>query len=563
MSAATTSRTGPPLGWTPLLIAALVQWISLAIIALFVRAGAWDDGAITLAFSKTFAQTGRIALTPISEQVEGYSSVSWFLLNAALARWHPDFEAAILIAQVLSAIFLSVTLYLQFFISRRLGLSASTATVTLLITAIGGPSIAETANGMEMTLLSASGLAFAYFIYFRPKPTFAVLAATAFCMTRFEAPFYLFFIAAPLVWTGRRREAVAWMGVATVVVATIAFFRYHTFSDFLPNTIYAKMNPPYRALRWGMLRSRIEGILELPLLLSPFIVASVLCWLWGIRIRGIDKIVNHFKSPILFMLSSPVMGAEAFSLVAGKNWGYDGRMEFFSIPFALMMTAIIFDRSSRYHTETVRNAGLTLALLTIPVSWVFDNGQEMWAIAHTLRPDKFNAPSLSPEFFRDTGRAVDRLRTLLNMDSIVYMTSDVGGVGLCCSRIRIVDIGLLASRSLARNGYSMLPAVLATERPDVIEARWRFASLPNLYHLQQFAAEYKPVLINRTRFFLRSDHARALLSAGIGALCPIKDLDCYANIETRHRYYHTLATTSEDDAEYSGYGSYIAIPDSR
>src|SRR6185503_9981556 len=64
----------------------------------------WDDGAITLAFARTFARHGRVALTPHSEVVEGFSSVSWFLLNAAAALGRPSYHAAILISQVLSAL---------------------------------------------------------------------------------------------------------------------------------------------------------------------------------------------------------------------------------------------------------------------------------------------------------------------------------------------------------------------------------------------------------------------------------------------------------------------------
>ena len=43
-------------------------------IALAVGPESWDDGFITLSFARTFAETGHIALTPVSEQVEGATS---------------------------------------------------------------------------------------------------------------------------------------------------------------------------------------------------------------------------------------------------------------------------------------------------------------------------------------------------------------------------------------------------------------------------------------------------------------------------------------------------------
>src|SRR5271170_3679353 len=52
----------------------------------------WDDGAITAAFSRTWAQSARIALTPGSPVVEGFSSVCWFLLLSVpyFIVHHPD-----------------------------------------------------------------------------------------------------------------------------------------------------------------------------------------------------------------------------------------------------------------------------------------------------------------------------------------------------------------------------------------------------------------------------------------------------------------------------------------
>ena len=71
---------------------------------LLIGDNGWDDGAITLAFSRTYAHHGLIALTPHSETVEGFSSVSWFLLNALVALAKPSYHSSILISQVVSAL---------------------------------------------------------------------------------------------------------------------------------------------------------------------------------------------------------------------------------------------------------------------------------------------------------------------------------------------------------------------------------------------------------------------------------------------------------------------------
>ena len=77
------SRTG-------IAIVVAAQFAALIAVSLLIGDNGWDDGAITLAFAKTFAHHGLVALTPHSETVEGFSSVSWFLLNALAALPRPE-----------------------------------------------------------------------------------------------------------------------------------------------------------------------------------------------------------------------------------------------------------------------------------------------------------------------------------------------------------------------------------------------------------------------------------------------------------------------------------------
>src|SRR5450631_4535773 len=82
----------------------LAQFAALIVVCSLIGDNGWDDGAITLAFARTFARHGRVALTPRSEVVEGFSSVSWFLLNSLAALVRPSYRAAIVVSQVLSAL---------------------------------------------------------------------------------------------------------------------------------------------------------------------------------------------------------------------------------------------------------------------------------------------------------------------------------------------------------------------------------------------------------------------------------------------------------------------------
>src|SRR5262249_23947591 len=80
-----TARSGADEKRVPLLAILAVQSALLLAAIRLVGAHGWDDSAITLAYARTFAETGRIALTPASEHVEGFSSVAWFGLNALVA----------------------------------------------------------------------------------------------------------------------------------------------------------------------------------------------------------------------------------------------------------------------------------------------------------------------------------------------------------------------------------------------------------------------------------------------------------------------------------------------
>jgi len=92
-----------------LAIVVLVQLAALVAVCLLIGDNGWDDGAITLAFARTFARHGRVALTPHSEVVEGFSSVFWFLLNAGAALARPSYQVAILVSQVLAALCISAS----------------------------------------------------------------------------------------------------------------------------------------------------------------------------------------------------------------------------------------------------------------------------------------------------------------------------------------------------------------------------------------------------------------------------------------------------------------------
>ena len=139
-----------------LAIVLFVQFAALIAVCLLIGDNGWDDGAITLAFSRTFAHHGRVALTPYSETVEGFSSVSWFLLNALAALARPSYDARDPRLSGLAALCIVASTALLARTCALLRLDRIFTTLTVVTFAAWGCSFSEASNGMEMGLLAAA-----------------------------------------------------------------------------------------------------------------------------------------------------------------------------------------------------------------------------------------------------------------------------------------------------------------------------------------------------------------------------------------------------------------------
>ncbi|MEN6542681.1 hypothetical protein [Parvibaculum sp.] len=498
-------------------LAIIAQVASVFLVLRFIGIHAWDDGAITLAFSKTFAETGRIALTASSEQVEGFSSISWFLLNALAALFRPGFEQAIAISQLFAAAFVTVSLFFLSKLCRALAFPPLAEGVTLVCFAISGATIAETANGMEMTLLAASALALVHATYFVPHRALAILALILFVTTRFEAIFYLAFLLLPLWFRGRRIEMLLWAALGGAVFLGLAGLRWIMFSDILPNTIWAKMHEPYSVHGLRGFTRRIEAAFELPRLVFPLLLATgvgaAIQWKRQRRLTW----PADWKAGHVDLLLMPVIAAEIFSFVSSKNWGYAGRMQFFALPFALLLIVQVLLRMGLF-ADSRRRIAISLFIVTIGLSWWNSariHFSEMFYEATGSAYFEAGRSLVTPATFRDVGLKVEDIRQVLDKPVIVYMTPDVGGVGLCCSNIRVVDIAMLTNRTLARGGYGALPSVLQDERPDVIEVHEVWATDSKIYETRPFAESYEPLVVGGTRFYLRKDVLEKVKRSGL------------------------------------------------
>jgi hypothetical protein len=318
-----------------------LQCAALIAVCLLIGDNGWDDGAITLAFARTFARHGVVALTPHSEPAEGFSSVAWFLINTAVALAGPSYRASILASQVLSTICVCVSTLLVARTCALLLLDKLSSALAVITFAAWGCSFSEASNGMEMGLLAVALLMVANELL-APAPRMLVLAAgVVLAVTaRFEAVLYVALLAVSVAGVPGRRafKGIVAAGAGAVLLLTI--WRLAVFRDVLPNTFWAKRWPPYAGLGLG---ERLASATELP---SFFIVPlALLAVLWR---RGLDlRSIVAERRRAFAILCAPILGAIVMGALIGKHWGYKGRMPFFAFPFALLCLALLLSSSAQ------------------------------------------------------------------------------------------------------------------------------------------------------------------------------------------------------------------------
>jgi hypothetical protein len=528
-----------------LVIVVFVQFAALVGACVLIGDNGWDDGAITLAFARTFARHGVVALTPRSETVEGFSSVSWFLLNALPALARPSFERAILFSQVLSVVSICASTALLGRTCSLLRLDRRWTTLTVITFAAWGCSFHEAANGMEMGLLAAAFLALVNELL-SPQPRVFWLAAGVFLAvtTRFEAVVYVALLALGVVSVRGRRAFWVIVAAGAGTVLLLSSWRLAVFGDVLPNTFWAKRWPPYAA--FGV-TSRLSAALELP---SFFVVP--LGALAVLRFARVDLGgMAGERRRALSILGYPILGAILMGGLLGNHWGYWGRMPYFAFPLALALLALLF--SSR-----VNATGSKVWVAVTVGSFVSALGLSMTGFPSGPLTAAFHGGSfgVTPHTYAASGQVFRRFAAAAALQEPTILTPDVGGLALCCDEFRIVDLAMLSNRKLAHRGHEALAEVLETESPEIVEAHWHWTSRGALYDLPSFRARYLPAFAGGTKLWIRRDVAATIESKGRGCQVAVNRGDVQEALRT-HRYAnHDLP---EDRTSFERAGTILAL----
>jgi hypothetical protein len=474
----------------------------------------WDDGAITAAFARTWAHTGRIALTPGSPVVEGFSSVLWFLILSLPSFFLHDPNAGLIWMKVIAACAALLSLRMIYLVAWRQFGNRSAAIVCTLLLACCYPTVMEVKNGMEMNL-AALLLLLLFHVLTREQEkgrvAFASLIGLLLLLTRFEMPFTLVLLGCGFGYAAFRRKvgAVPAGELGRIAIALIACFifislwRHHEFAVWMPNTVYAKRFPPYRD--WStaskFLRTRVNAMAEPLHILGPAILIALGVWIASLRRRELSFRRFGGIHPAILTLA---LGCFLFGAAFGRNWGYDGRMVAAMVPF-LILSVVGLCVASVPKPSLLRKV-FALLLITQAFLWVRHVVRPAWAITMT---------TIEP-----VGIGADSVRVALHQDRLVVMMTDVGSSSLCCDHLVVIDSGFLADPTLSRTGWPGFAAYFRQVHPELVETHSFWAQGSGIYE-HGLLDDYSIVAANGIRYFLRDDLFNKLVDAHAGPVVPV------------------------------------------
>lgn len=538
------------LGSVALLLCAVFVAVNLVGVHL-VGTYAWDDGAITLAYARTLAEHGVFALTSQSEVVEGTSSL---LLTGLMALLHatasPNFDEFIRAAQLIAfACVCAIAVLVYGNLRSAVPDPVVRAVITLILVSL--PMFTtEVFNGMEMSLFALLLASLTLAFDARSRLIFLLIPLVLLC--RFESIFYLA-LAFSMFWyiePKERHRLTSLFAYLIAVFVVLTLSRWLYFGDILPNTVWAKLNPPYSKGKslWLILVRKLQGAEEFVSVNSFLLLASgsLLCFRETWRKRLDLKVLL-------------VVAIGVFAVITGPVAGYPGRMSLACLPLLVLITRdTLIQAGSRGQTlvlnrghdlEIRANGQLTVSILVLALLGthfanraLFEENAFTAAIgAHyqsylpedldTLVKGRIESAKqplpwygISPANFRLTGLTVDAIRSSLNLPTIKVLTPDVGGLGLCCDHLNVLDSGLLTNRFLARQGWAGFDRYLQRTVPDVVTTYEPWSRLSGIYTSRYFAMHYEPIVFENNLFWLNRRHLLRLLEAPQLASVKITDL---------------------------------------
>ena len=508
------------------------------------RALTWDDSAITLGFSRTFAMTGKIEPTPGSGIVEGYSTTLWMLLMTAVAKVLSNPHALLAAAKVASLALNLASLFLMrewfdTWMPRALG---------TLIAGICGCSFMhyETINGMETPLLLALILSMLLLRrwHHRSARWMYLAAGAGVVMTRWEAIWLLI----PFVLMERpSRRAILSASVWVSTFVALSIGRRLYFGDFLPNTITAKHGVPYVT---GTPHEQLgQHLLQLSLIAGYPAYFAVVVLLFLLAQGLVSPPHTTRRKPWEFYFTMLfVIFSVALTVGIGYNWGPPLRSFYTGWPF--LFALLLFPLAKGWSAPRLR----WFSLVAVGVMALF-------TLVHVRRSLRELRLSYAPAYMPDAtvakigtvSDALSAIQQATGKHDLLFAGPDMGAVMLFSSGIRVIDLGLLCNRTLAHERYGAMERyVLEQQKPDVIEVHGLWTPLTGLETSERFHQDYRPVMVNGKRMFLRNSLIASIPQANLQRLTFVPGVEDPKKPEEP-------GFRSEDVALSRSFGSYLLL----
>lgn len=488
-SGGSTPGRNPPLSWVLIFLSCAAGLAAAA----YLRNQTWDDSAITLGYARTLALTGKISFGRYGEVVEGSSSFLWMQICAGIARAMKTPEGLLHAAQGVCAVLYVVNVVMTYLLARRV--LALGAVVAAVVTALSAVCVVSVADAMEnhlflslhLLLVLLTGAWSAGSVTRARSAVISLVLVLLFaCRSEGGITFLVWaVVTAALSTCGGAELPRRWMlatAPAAVVSVLFLLWRQDTFGTWVPNTVHAKMWPPY--MKEGAARAISAGRA-----VAWFALASA-AWCVPAAIgrgalsrlgRGAGEAARACPLP------AALLGAYCvYHVYIGRQFGTDNRTFIAVFPFAIVLGCVTLQRM-RVRPGAVR---VSAAVIVFAAA----QGLFAWRYASNAVTVERVRSLVSPGFaFAEAFGAKPPCVALPDCGASLLFYGE---------RARIIDTALLNHATAARRGWGEFGRMLDEGfRPDVIETHVSWTRLAGFDRHAVILDRYVKVSIE-DRFYL-------------------------------------------------------------
>ena len=448
------------------------RWFLAVPLLLFIGHGLFfhdyvvDDAAITFCYARNICSGFGPSLSPRGEIVEGISHPLWLILLLPFALVQLDL---FLVAKLLGAFFALLALFLLTILPsihfQRESKLSDTIAPSLL--ALNTGYVMWSLSGLEngLTAFLVTGLLWGIGLREWKTTTFAAICLS---LTRPEG-----ILLGLLALLSQRESRLKAVSILVGSLSLMLVFRYYIFSQWLPNTYWAKKGMGLGAMfspvspGWNYL---FHSLTEAGL--WPFILLAL---------AGLYFCTKELRSYLsLFLLVTLI-----FPLWAGGDWMPCGR---FLTPFFILLL-LIGQVGLEHLMLSIEKKALRPLVLFLFVIWPLVGNYGSTA-------NYSNHPTVHTKYRITRGKYFSDLSKRLHVARATVLEPDAGGVAWGGPNLEIIDLSGLCDLALARHHFRprfFIPYVMEEKRPTFVHLHGAWTALCGLTTSSEFLKEYVPL----------------------------------------------------------------------